>query len=148
MSFDFRNFGLIFDQRAKVLKSNGTDSQLIKSLLSDARLWGVLNKLLEDQVSALKSLQGSYENENLTVLHEEDSKERKRKIKDFSNITDSRSPHSLSQKSKLLEKLTKTSETLIQMVKQPIFSLKILANMATGVQSDIDCGSSEVNVYE
>lgn len=121
--------GLIVKQRTKVLKSNGIDSKLIKFLLRDARLWGVLSKLLEDQIKTLKSLQESYENKSWTVLHEENKDQLEGKIKAFRDEIES-----LSQKvQQLLGNLTATSQTLIQLVRQSIPTLRILANMATGV---------------
>lgn len=96
-----------------MLKSNGTDSKVISLLLRDARLWGQLSKLLEDQIATLRILQRSYENKNLTVLHEEDKDSLKIKMKDFGEKIDS-----LSQKvQKLLANLAATSQTLIQLVK-------------------------------
>lgn len=108
----------------KVLKSNGTEPVLIKLLLRDARLWGVLSKLLEDQITTLKNLQGSYENKNWTVLHEEDKDKLEGKIKAFSDETDS-----LGRRvQKLLENLTATSQTLIQLVKRSIPNLRLIRN--------------------
>ncbi|MCJ1271167.1 Ankyrin-2 [Lobaria immixta] len=103
--------------RTKVLESNGSDSKLIRLLLSDARLWGTLRKLLEDQITTLRSLQGSYENKNWTVLHEEDKDTLEGKLKSFRDETDS-----LNQKvNELLVNLASTSQTLIQLVNRSAF---------------------------
>lgn len=111
-----------------MLNSNGTDSKLIKLLLRDARLWGVLSKLLEGQNTALKALQESYENENWTVLHEEDKDQLKGKIKDFI-----RERHSLKKKDELIDNLAKTSQNLIQLVNPSILGPRISANLVIGV---------------
>lgn len=99
-----------------VLDSNGTNTKLISDLLQDAKLWEVLDHLLNDQVKTLRSLEGSYENKNWTILHEEDKKKVEEKIKAFKDET-----NGLSQEvQQLLENLTKTSQTLIQLVKNPV----------------------------
>lgn len=111
-----------------MLNSNGADSKLIKLLLRDARLWGVLSKLLEDQITALQTLQESYENENWTALHEEDKDQLKGKIQGFEHER-----YSLKKKEELIENLAGTSQNLIQLVKPSIPSPRILANLAIGV---------------
>lgn len=99
-----------------MLDSNGTNTKLISDLLQDAKRWGVLDHLLNDQVKTLRSLEGSYENKNWTILHEEDKKKVEKKINDFKKET-----NVLSQDvQKLLENLTTTSQTLIQLVKNPV----------------------------
>lgn len=100
----------------KILQSNGTDSKFVRSLVSDARLWAVLSKLLEDQITTLRSLLGSYENKHWTVLHEEEKDKLQLKIEDFRdeiNILTEKVP-------KLLGNLTETSQTLIQLVKRSV----------------------------
>ncbi|MCJ1468852.1 Ankyrin-2 [Pseudocyphellaria aurata] len=110
--------GHLSDMRTRVLQSNGTDSKLIKSLLRDARLWGILSKLLEDQIKVLRSVQGSYEN-NSWVLYKEGKelyKEGKnnlehRQIREFEKETNDLSTKVQTQ----LGDLTATSQTLIQL---------------------------------
>ena len=129
----------------KVLESIGVDSELIRLLLRDAKLWGALSKLLEDQITVLKSLQSNYENNKWTVLHEDEEKEKvEKKIEAFRNETDT-----LSQKmQKLLGNLTVTSKNIIQLVPPLIHSLELVANLTIGMQFDIVCGSAEVDIYE
>lgn len=50
--------------------SNGRDSELIRDLLLDARLWGWLRKLSESQTLILRTFERNYK--GWTVLHEED----------------------------------------------------------------------------
>jgi hypothetical protein len=66
-----------------VLESNGTESEVIKILLRDARLWGWLSTLFEDQTATLKILQGSYESKNRTVLHEQGKDKTEQEIQAF-----------------------------------------------------------------
>jgi hypothetical protein len=99
-----------------VLKSNGAESKLIKTLLHDARLWGLLRKLLEDQTVALRNLQGSYKNKNWAVLHEKEKDQTEKDIKKFESETDGLA----TEVQENLNKLTATSQDLIQLVKQSI----------------------------
>lgn len=128
-----------------MLESNGVDSELIRLLLRDAKLWGALSKLLEDQITVLESLQSSYKNKKWTVLHEDEEKDKvEKKIEAFRNETDA-----LSQKmQKLLGNLRATSENIIQLLTYLIHSLELVAYLTIGIQFDIDCGSAEVDIYE
>lgn len=96
-----------------MLESSGTDSNLVKFLLRDARLWEVLSKLLEDQITTLKSLHESYQNKSWTVLYEEDLDQLQDKIWAFGEKTDILN-HKVQN---LLGNLTATSQNLIQLVR-------------------------------
>ena len=77
------------------------------------------------------------------MLDEEGKEMLKGKIRAFRDERDR-----LNQKvQKLLENLTATSQALIQLDRLPVPSLRIPVDMAIGVQSDIDYGSPEVNIY-
>lgn len=111
-----------------MLKSSGIDSQLIKALLRDARLWGQLSKLLEGQIVALKSLQESYGNQNSTVLHE-GRDETSNTIREFGEKRDNLAK----QLHEKFKHLTSTSQELIQLVKQSTLALRIEAYMTIGI---------------
>lgn len=106
-----------------------SDSKLTKSLLRNARLWGVLSKLLDSQIKTLETLQQSYENKRWAALHEEDSDKLEMKIRQF-QIEISKMG---SKVRTLLRDLTATSQSLIQLVRKSIPSLKILANLAVAI---------------
>ena len=79
-------------------------------------LWGVLSKLLEDQIITLRSLLGSYESQNSTVLHDEDKDNPDDKITAFRDEKESQRW----KVQNLLEKLTAPSQNLIQLVQTPV----------------------------
>ena len=58
-------------QRTEVLKSSGTDSDLIQHLLKDALLLEVLKENLQTQVETLQSFNSQYLSEPWRVLHEQ-----------------------------------------------------------------------------
>lgn len=91
--------------------SNGRDAKLIRVLLLDARLWGWLRKLLEGQVSSLKTLQKNYKTRHWTVLHEEGKDITEDKLQSFEreieNLTDQMNPK--------LKGLETASQELIQL---------------------------------
>ena len=93
------------------MKSNGTQPELIKTLLRDARLWGLLNKLLEDQIVTLKTLRGSYE--SWAVLHEQGKDKTLKENQTFGDKTDILAD----QGHQKFKNLTATSQDLIQLVK-------------------------------
>lgn len=90
--------------------SNGGDPKLIRDLLLDARLWGWLRKLSEDQAKTLKTLERKYET-SWTVLHEEGKDVTEEKLKSFkqetANLTD--------QMDRKLKDLEVASQELIQL---------------------------------
>ena len=96
-----------------MLESSGTDSNLVKFLLRDARLWGILSKLLEDQITTLHALHESYQNKSWTVLNEEDLDQLQDNICAFYDKTDILN-HKVQN---LLGNLTATSQNLIQLVR-------------------------------
>lgn len=61
--------------------SNGRDSELIRDLLLDARLWGWLRKLSEGQTLTLRTFERKYR--SWTVLHEEGKEETEKKLRLF-----------------------------------------------------------------
>jgi len=109
------------------LKSNGTQPELIQSLLRDARLWGLLNKLLEDQIVTLKTLRGRYE--SWAVLHEQGKDKIIKEIQTFGGETDILAK----QVHEKFKYLTATSQDLIQLVKRSTPTSRLRANTAIGI---------------
>lgn len=112
-----------------MLESNGTESELIKKLLRDVRLLGRLSKLLEDQLVTIRTLQGKYENKSWKVLYEQDEDKTREAIKKFKCKADTLADEVHTR----LGSLTATSNELIQLVKQSIFSLRTQANIEIGI---------------
>ncbi len=111
---------LTIRQRTEVLKSNGTESEVIKILLRDARLLGWLSKLLEDQMLTLKTLERNYTHKNWSVLHEQDKDKTETVIRKFGKEIDSLAEHMHHK----LGDLTSKSQDLIQLVKQSVLNIR------------------------
>ncbi len=107
-----------------MLKSNGAESELIKILLRDARLLGWLNKLLEDQIVILETLQGNYKKKNWSVLHEQDKYKTEGDVQSFGDEIVSLDK----QVHEKFRSLTSTSQDLIQLVKLSMLTLRLPAN--------------------
>lgn len=90
-----------------MLKSRGSEKNLIDALLHDARLWGRLSGLLEDQAVVLIT---SFRVKNWKLLYEEEDPEKfdelQKKVNKFAEETRGK-----------LKNLTATSQELIQLVR-------------------------------
>jgi hypothetical protein len=89
-----------------VLGSRGLENGLIEVLLRDARLWGWLSSLLEEQVTILRE---SFETKNWAVLFEQDDSGQSQHLK---HKTDEMAK----QLREKLKNLTALSQELIQLV--------------------------------
>ena len=99
-------------QRAKILRSSGSDPGLIQELLIDAKLLEILKDNLAKQSDTLRSFPDWYQNESMRTLHEQPLDEVREKMVEFT-----RAGSDLQKTTeKRLRDLTESSQNLIQLV--------------------------------
>jgi len=126
-----------------LLLANGSDPELIRTLLDDSNLWDWLKESLEDQVEALLHLHGTYSSKRWSVIHESEAKDVDQLAKLFQKEIECLHNHC----SKLFERVIKRSQDLIQLV---CTSSLCCSNYlpCVGIQFDIHRGSSEIYIHE
>ena len=99
-------------QRTKILRSSGTDPNLIQHLLIDAQLLEILKENLTKQIETLHSFRDWYQSESARALHELPLDEVRNKMDDFEKATD----ELRTTTEKQLGNLTESSQNMIQLV--------------------------------
>ncbi|KAM0800737.1 ankyrin repeat-containing domain protein [Usnea florida] len=104
-----KRFGLM---RAKILRSSGTNPNVIQELLNDAQLLEILRENLTKQIDTLQKFRYLYQSESWRALHELPLDEVKRKM-----LKLERASIELQRTAeKLLRGLTESSQNMIQLV--------------------------------
>ena len=99
-------------QRTKILRSSGTDPNLIQYLLNDAQLLEILTTNLTKQIENLQSFRIWYQSEPARALHETPLDEVKARMAELEEAT-----HKLQATSEeRLRNLNQASQNMIQLV--------------------------------
>ncbi len=104
-------------QRTEVLKSSGTDSDLIQHLLKDALLLEVLKENLQTQVETLQSFHSQYLSEPWRVLHEQPLDQIRVEMAKFGIAIQKLR----TTREEELKKLTDSVQNIIQLVPRVVF---------------------------
>lgn len=99
-------------QRTMILRSSGTDPNLIQYLLNDAQILEILTENLTKQIETLQLFREWYQSESARALHELPLDEVRNKMAELE-----RASHELQTTTeKLLRNLTESSQNMIQLV--------------------------------
>ncbi|GIC88089.1 ankyrin-2 [Aspergillus udagawae] len=75
-------------KRTELLRANGRNPCLIRDLLGDAQLWGLLERTYNRQITELVAFQDSYRSQSWTVLRENDSTSNEQANDDLESFQD------------------------------------------------------------